>query len=175
MSARAVARLESLGLSQSYRYTAGKADWLAADLPAEGERARLANPGSLARRDIPRARTTEKIAEIRDRATSAAWSCAVVVNEQSVIFGFIDSNALSSDPAAIAEQVMDPGPLTTRPNLAEPAMQVGSSTNRPNLALELITNRMRAENLDNVIVSDQDGRLIGLLLSKDAEENLSTV
>jgi len=166
------------GFSQVYRYTAGMADWLAADLPAEGERAKLPNPGSLARRDVPRARTTEKISEIANRARSADWSCAVVVNDESVVFGFIDSNALFADPAAIAEiaeRAMDPGPLTMRPNLAEPRVESGSSTSRRNLALELITNRMRAENRDNVIVSDQDGRLIGLLFRKDAEQKISTV
>ena len=170
-----MARLESFGFTQVYRYTAGKADWLAADLPVEGERAKLPNPGSLARRDVPRARTTEKISEIANRARSADWSCAVVVNDESVVFGFIDSNALFADHAAIAERAMDPAPLTVRPNLAEPRVESGSSTSRPNLALELITNRMRAENRDNVIVSDQDGRLIGLLFRKDAEQKLSTV
>jgi hypothetical protein len=174
MSARAVARLETLGFRQVYRYTAGKADWLAADLPAEGERTKLTNPGMLARRDVARAEITEKIAEIRDRAKSAGWDCAVAVNEESVVLGFLDSTALLSDPAAIAEQVMDPGPLTMRPNLAESGMESGSSKNRPNIALEMIANRMRAENRDNAIISDQDGHLIGLLLRKEVEQNLSS-
>src|ERR1700752_1534835 len=90
MSARAVARHETLGFRQANRYTAGKADWLAADLPAEGERANLTNPGMLARRDVARAERTEKIAEIRDRANSDGWDCAVVVNEESVVLGFLD-------------------------------------------------------------------------------------
>jgi hypothetical protein len=32
-------RLESLGFAQVYRYTPGKADWLANELPVEGQQA----------------------------------------------------------------------------------------------------------------------------------------
>jgi rhodanese-related sulfurtransferase len=36
MSPRAAWRLEAAGFSPVYEYAAGKADWLAADLPFEG-------------------------------------------------------------------------------------------------------------------------------------------
>src|SRR5262245_49885679 len=39
LSARAAWRLESMGYQEVYRYTAGKADWLAAGLPTEGAEA----------------------------------------------------------------------------------------------------------------------------------------
>src|ERR1700732_56868 len=110
MSARAAARLETLGFTRVHRYTAGKADWAAADLPMEGERAKLPNPGRLARRDVPRARIDDQIAHIRDRARAEDWDCAVVVNDEAVVFGFLDRQALLSDPGVIAEQLMDPGP-----------------------------------------------------------------
>ena len=38
MSARAAWRLETLGFTQVYRYTAGKMDWFANALPIEGKK-----------------------------------------------------------------------------------------------------------------------------------------
>ena len=53
MSARAAWRLESLGFTHVYRYTAGKMDWRASGLPIEGQFADEPCAKDIARRDVP--------------------------------------------------------------------------------------------------------------------------
>jgi hypothetical protein len=51
MSARAAARLETLGFRWVYRYQPGKADWFAAGLSREGTEAGTARVADLVERD----------------------------------------------------------------------------------------------------------------------------
>jgi hypothetical protein len=52
LSPRAACRLETLGFPRVYDYRLGKVDWLAHQLPIEGERAGEPTVGSVAREDV---------------------------------------------------------------------------------------------------------------------------
>src|SRR5207245_7830164 len=97
MSARAAWRLESLGFVQVYRYTAGKADWLANGLPTEGQQANKTHVADLARRDVPTCHLADKIADVQARVQAAGWDVCVVVNEKRVVRGLLRQAALTSE------------------------------------------------------------------------------
>lgn len=153
MSARAAWRLESLGFTEAYRYTAGKADWLANGLPIEGTRADLPRVGDLARRDVPTCRLQDRVGEVRERVRAAGWDLCVVVNERNVVLGRLRENELGADPAASVEQVMEEGPTTYR--LDRPADETARYLAQRKVA--------------GVLVTTSDGELIGLFRRDDVE------
>ncbi len=76
MSPRAAWRLEEAGFGPVYDYEAGKADWLAADLPFEGT-AQLA--GMFTRRQVATAAEDTPAAEALRRLDEAGFGPIVVV------------------------------------------------------------------------------------------------
>jgi CBS domain-containing protein len=157
MSARAAWRLEGLGFAQVFRYTAGKADWLANGLPSEGEQANLPRAGEVARKSVPTCRPTDRLGDVVAEVRAAEENVCMVVNEAGVVLGRLRGAALEAGPAAGVEAVMESGPTTIRPNTS----------------LEVITTRMRERKVGSIVVSDADGRLIGILYRNDAERRLA--
>ncbi|MFU8771571.1 MAG: rhodanese-like domain-containing protein, partial [Anaerolineales bacterium] len=99
-SARAAWRLVSLGFTQVYRYTAGKADWLAYGFPAEGAQAQSPGAGDLADMEVPTCKRVERVGEIRDRVRQDGWNVCVVVNDQDIVLGLLRTNAFEkANPA----------------------------------------------------------------------------
>jgi CBS domain-containing protein len=80
-------------------YVAGKADWFAAGLPREGERASIARAGDAVRRDVATCRLGDRVGDVarRLRATGAR-GCFVTTED-------------------------GPGPLTIRPDRALDAVR----------------------------------------------------
>lgn len=157
MSARAAWRLESLGFTEVFRYTAGKADWLANGLPSEGTQANVPRAGDIARRNIPTCRLADRIGEVREQIKTAEQSVCLVVNDAGVVLGRLRGKALAAEPQTAAETVMESGPTTIRPNTP----------------LELIARRISARKVGSIIVTDPDGKLIGILYRKDAARRLA--
>jgi CBS domain-containing protein len=129
------------------RYTAGKADWLAAGLPSEGAAASRRRAGHAARRDVATCRPDERLHEIRARTADSPGGVVVVVNEAHVVLGLLDAEALESADAASAEDVMDPAPTTYRPSLP----------------LEQAMEWMRESKKGYALVTTGDAVLVGLL------------
>lgn len=153
MSARAAWRLESLGFSRVYRYTPGKADWLANGLPAEGKAAGRTTVADVARRDVPTCRLTETIAEVRERVATSGWDQCVVVNERKVVLGRVRTEKLAGDPETPVERVMEAGPTTYRLD---------------QLATEAAT-RLKERRVESVLVTTTDGELVGVFYADYAE------
>ena len=153
MSPRAAWRLEGLGFEKVYDYVPGKADWFASGLPREGRLASLPTIGDAARRDVPTCAPAERIGAVRERVRKVGWNRCVVVSKERVVLGLLREKELACDPEAVAEEVMRNGPATLRPN--EP---VGK-----------IAKRMRERRASSVLVTNSDGRLVGLLYRDDVE------
>src|SRR5258707_1915235 len=153
MSPRAAWRLESLGFAEVYDYSAGKADWLAWGLPREGRTAQVPTVGEVARRDVPTCGLADRVGDVKARAQAAGLDACVVVNERRVVLGLLRGRELGADPGATAEQVMQAGPTTYRPDV--PARQAGA--------------RMRERQVDALLVTTPDGVVVGLLRREDAE------
>lgn len=152
MSPRAAWRLETLGFPKVYDYVAGKLDWLAAGLPTEGTNASHPTAGVVARKDVPTAQFEERLGDVRERVRALGWDAVVVTNAERVVLGLLRSKELERDPELRIEHAMRPAP----------------STFRPYVAIEEMAEYMTAHHLESSPITTSDGRLVGLLLRKDA-------
>jgi Mg/Co/Ni transporter MgtE len=152
MSPRAAWRLESMGFTQVYDYTAGKLDWLAAGLATEGSNAQRPRAGDVARADVPTCQLDERLGDVAQRVRAAGWDACVVVNPERVVLGLLRAKELEADPSLRIEQAMRPGP----------------STFRPHVSIVEMARFMADHDLENSPITTSDGRLVGLLLRRDA-------
>jgi predicted transcriptional regulator len=146
MSARAASRLERFKFSV-YRYQAGKADWFAAGLPREGRDARTPRLADVATRDLPLARLEEWVGNVRERVGVDGAEPVIVVDASAIVLGLVEPEMLKGDPQRPIEEVMDPGPVTFRPNL-----QVGE-----------MPEYFKRQGIQHALVTTSDGVLIGLV------------
>lgn len=157
MSGRAAWRLESLGFSQVYRYTAGKLDWFAFGLPMEGDFATIPKAGDVIRRGVPTCQLTERVDDVYQRCQAAGWNVCLVVNESNIVLGRLHGAAWDVAADTPVQDIMENGPTTFRPdNFLEPLIK-----------------RMHEKKVVSVIITNSDGVLIGMLYRKDADEYLS--
>src|SRR5262249_30759252 len=113
MSPRAAWRLEAAGFSPVYDYAAGKADWLAADLPVDGT-ARLA--GMFTRRGVATVGVGTPVAEALRLLEAQGFGPVLVLNEAGVVMGAAYRDRLTSAAVeAAVESVMRFGVSTVRP------------------------------------------------------------
>jgi Mg/Co/Ni transporter MgtE len=152
MSPRAAWRLESLGFEDVYDYEAGKQDWAAAGLPIEGTAATRIRAGDIARPEVPTCRLDERLGDVAPRVRAAGWDACVVVNPERVVLGLLRAKELEADPSLRIEQAMRPGPSTFRPYVSAAEM----------------ARFMADHDLENSPITTSDGRLVGLLLRRDA-------
>jgi CBS domain-containing protein len=153
MSSRAAWRLETLGFTEVYRYHAGKMDWAAMGLPIEGAEAGIPTIGAAAAKDVPTCTIDERVGAVGERALGAGWDLCVVVSDRRVVLGLLDREIMERGTDTTAEEVMEPGPTTYRPNLfAEDALHY-----------------MHQQNMTHVLVTTSDGEWIGVLRREDAE------
>ena len=151
MSARAAWRLETLGYTAVYRYFGGKTDWLSMGLPTEGKRASEQRIGAVANRQVPTCRIEQRLGELH-----VEGDLCVVVNESGVVLGELRGKALKGDPPARVADVMNPAP----------------STYRPNVSVHEMAHRFYESDARRVLVTDGDGRLIGVLTREQVEQAL---
>jgi CBS domain-containing protein len=153
MSPRAACRLQTLGFTQIYDYAAGKADWLAHGLPTEGTEADVPRATQALRHDVATATLDEPVGPIRQRVAASPYGFALVVAADHTLLGRLRRAALDGDPTARAADVMEAGP----------------STVRPDRSLTELTARMRARDLRTVLVTDPEGKLLGVIRRDDLE------
>src|SRR6476646_7166140 len=67
LSARAAWRLESMGFQEVYRYTLGKADWLAAGWETEGTEAKKIRIRQMIHKDVPTCSLRERLEDVKSR------------------------------------------------------------------------------------------------------------
>ena len=151
MSPRAACRLDTLGFEHVYDYVAGKADWLARGLAREGEKAGEPRAADSARTDAVTCQPHERIGAVRDRAEASPYGFAFVTSPDGVLLGRLRRAVLEGDPAAVAEAVMEPGPSTVRADT--PAAE--------------LRERMEYRNLTTAVITDPDGRLLGVVRAAD--------
>jgi CBS domain-containing protein/rhodanese-related sulfurtransferase len=148
LSARAAWRLSSLGFTHIFRYTAGKADWLANGLPVEGMEAQIPRAGDVVDLNVPTCRRAEKLVEVKERLLKEGGKNCVVVNDSVVVLGMLGAVDLErADPSWPAEEAMERDPLTFRLDAA----------------LEEVKSTMQAQRKEIALVTSTDGKLFGLL------------
>jgi CBS domain-containing protein len=150
MSPRAACRLDALGFTEVYDYVGGKADWLARALPTEGA-VRPVRAADHLRRDAATADLRERIADVLAGIDASPYGFALVTGPGGVLLGRLCRAALQGDQAATAEQVMEPGPSTVRPD-TDPAA---------------LADRLADRELTTAVVTDPDGVLLGIVRLED--------
>ena len=156
MSPRAAARLEQMGFTEVYEYVRGKSDWGASGLPDEGEHADAPTSGSAARKDPPTCAIDERAGDVAARMGNDG--VCVVIGEGRVVLGRLRAEDARAEPDRRVEEVMEGGPTTFRANIP----------------LEPLVERMQQRRVGNVIVTDPDGRLLGVLYRNEAEAVLDS-
>jgi rhodanese-related sulfurtransferase/CBS domain-containing protein len=146
LSARAAWRLESMGFQEVYRYTPGKADWLAAGWETEGEQAKKTRIRQMIQRDVPTCLLRERLEDVKSRRRPNQDLC-VVVNDRNIVLGVIRGEAWDANPLARVVDVMQPGPRTIRPDL------------EPKEAQKMLRNY----DAPKAIVTTSDGELLGII------------
>jgi len=149
MSPRAAWRLEAAGFGPVYDYLAGKADWLAADLPFEGT-ARLA--GMVTRRDMVTVEERTRAAEALRLLEVQGFGPVLAVNEAEVVMGAACRYDLES-----ASNGAEVGGV----------MRFGVSTVRPSEDTAALVHRMGHAGMTRVVVTRSNGTLIGLFFAAD--------
>jgi CBS domain-containing protein len=149
-------RLESLGFSEVYDYVAGKADWSARGLPMDGELAGYAAAIHAADTAAPTCLVSDSLARVKSMLESAP--VCIVTNGSGTVLGRIRQRDID-----------------TAGDTAADIMEEGPSTFRPDVPLDELLERMRSRDVDDVVITDPDGRLMGILYRSRAEELMAEV
>jgi rhodanese-related sulfurtransferase len=146
LSARAAWRLESMGFQEVYRYTPGKADWLAAGWETEGTQAKKPRIRQMIIKDVATCSLRERLEDVKSRRRAHQDLC-VVLNDRAIVLGVIQGDAWDANPQARVSDVMQPGPRTIRPDLD------------PKDAQKILRNY----DASSAIVTTSDGELLGII------------
>jgi CBS-domain-containing membrane protein len=130
-----------------YDYVPGKVDWLARGLPTEGERADEERVGDRARDDVVTCRLDAPVEPVRDEIDASRYGFALVTTEDGTLLGRLRGSSLEDGVSGTAEEHMDPGP----------------STVRPDMAIADLRERLDDKGLKTAIVSTPEGRLMGVV------------
>jgi Mg/Co/Ni transporter MgtE len=152
MSPRAAWRLDSLGYG-AYDYVAGKADWLAYGLPYDGF-AVLA--GRALTTDVPTCSFRDRLGDVRDALEASRFGMLVALNADGVVMGRLDRDVSGEGDGVTVDRLMREGPTTVRPSEE----------------LAPLLERMRRADVDAVLVTSSDGRLLGLVERQRGEAEL---
>jgi hypothetical protein len=133
-------------MAVTMQYQPGKADWFAAGLPREGLEAGTPRVGDAVKRDVPTCRVNERVGDVLDRLREIGSDLCVVVDDERVVLGLVESMNANIPADTRVESVMRSNPITLRPNI--PAGKLPDYLKTP-AALALVTT--------------SDGVLLGLL------------
>lgn len=130
-------------------YAAGKADWLAADLPFEGA-AELA--GMFTRRGVATVGEHATAAEALRLLNAQGFGPVVVINQADVVMGtaYRDQLTAAAEGAAVAT-----------------VMRFAVSTVRPSEDAAALAHRMSDRGVTRTVVTRSDGTLVGLFFAAD--------
>jgi CBS domain-containing protein len=122
----------------------------------EGELAAFPKAIDVVRHDVPTCHLSDRVGDVYERCRAVGWKVCLVVNESNVVLGRLRREAWEADLGVPAEEVMENGPMTFRPdNFLEP-----------------LVKRMQEKKVGSVIITNSDGVLMGILYRKDAEGRL---
>ena len=122
--------------------------------PMEGELAEKPTAEDLARRDVPTCRSMDKVETVRRRMETSGYEVCVVVNDAGVVLGQIRTDALPEDAEVKAADIMDCAPRTFRLDT------------KPKRILKYF----HKHNQEDALATLSDGRLLGLLLRSDLQD-----
>ena len=99
----------------------------------------------------------EPVGAVRQRVARSPYGFAFAVAQDGTLLGRLRKAALDGDPDAAVQDVMEAGP----------------STVRADSKLEKLAERMAKHNLQAMVVTTPEGRLLGVVRRDDAERRLA--
>jgi CBS domain-containing protein len=147
-----------------YDYVPSKVDWLAHNLPVEGERATPPTAGRLIRDDVVRCRSEDRVAEVLARIEDSPYDFALVTSENEVVVGRLRAGAATGDGGRVGEAATDDG---SRP--VGEVMELDPSTVRPHRAADRLAETLAKKDQRWAIVTTPEGRLLGVSWREDLE------
>ncbi|HLT20636.1 MAG TPA: CBS domain-containing protein [Thermomicrobiales bacterium] len=149
--------LEEFGFEDVRDYVTGKQDWISRGLTVEGEEADKLTVGVMAV-DPPLLGLDMAPSNAVSLIDHHEGSAGVIVADGGTVVGLLSRDAADkAQPGAAIDEIMDPGPKTYRADA------------EPRAALEF----MDKNGLDQVLVTDPLGKLIGALYRDTVQEMLS--
>ena len=130
---------------------------MARGLPLEGEKASEPRAIDVARTDVATCGLDDTIGSVRERAALSRYGFAFVLGPGGVLLGRLRRAALAGDADARAEDLMEPGPSTTRPDTAP----------------DKLLAKLATADLTTAVLSDPEGRLMGIVCREDLERVVS--
>ncbi|MCH8815915.1 MAG: CBS domain-containing protein [Chloroflexi bacterium] len=156
MSPRAAWRLESLGFTKVYDYVGGKTDWIAGGLPVEGALAKVPRAIDVVKRDVPTCSPFDRVGDVSDQVEAARDDVCIVTNDEGIVLGRLRRRALAGDRGKAVHEVMESGPTTTRADDE----------------LAGLVERLHNADVQSMIITTPEGRLLGVVYREDAERYL---
>jgi CBS domain-containing protein len=120
-------------------------------LPRDGEKAVDRRAVDFVRTDAVTCGRHEPIAAVRQRVDGSPYGFAFVISDGGVLLGRLRRPVLEGESDRRAEEVMEPGPSTVRPDT--PAAE--------------LHERLESRKLRTAVLSDPDGMLLGIVLASD--------
>jgi CBS domain-containing protein len=159
MSPRAAWQLEAMGFSDVYDFVDGKIEWISHGLPVEGEGPHFAVAGEIADRDaVLVCRIGDRLGDVARALETVPHDYCVVLNDHDIVLGRMRQKDLQGSDETTVEVVMEPGPTTVR--ASEPAKG--------------LLKRMKKKRVPAVIVTTNEGRLMGTVTQEALERLLSS-
>jgi predicted transcriptional regulator len=135
-----------------YGYSAGKADWVAMDMPTEGAHS-LKTIQHRIRKDVPTCGLNEKLAAIKTAALGD-WNICAVVDSDRIVLGLLDFSVVK-DVQGTVEEFMKPAPPTFRPGLS----------------IDKASAFFEESNREFALITKSTGQLIGIIFKTDIQND----
>ena len=124
----------------------GKVDWLAHNLPLEGERLGAPIAGRVICDDVVLCRPTDRIADVRESIERSPYPFALIPSDDRTLLGRAPCSALDPAPDRPVWEVAEPGPKTFRPHVST----------------EQVAGALADKGLRWAIVTTPEGRVLGV-------------
>jgi CBS domain-containing protein len=141
------------GFEEVYDYVFGKVDWLAHNLPVEGERATPPTAGRVMHDDVVSCGPTDGVADVLAAVETSPYPFAVVTGSRQVVLGRVPASALRKASDGPVAEIMELGP----------------STVRPHRSAHDVAERLAKKDLRWAIVTTPEGRLLGIASREDLD------
>ena len=109
--------------------------------------------GQLIRRDVVSCGLADPVGEVIQRVSESPYGFALVVSGGGVLLGRVRRSACDVPSQTPAEEVMEGGP----------------STVRPDISAEKLAERLRRRGFKTAVVSTPEGELLGVVRCADLE------
>jgi CBS domain-containing protein len=131
----------------------GKVDWLAHNLPVEGDEPDAPIAGRVIRGDAVLCRPTDRVADVLQSTQRSPYPFALVTSDDRTLLGRVPSSAMDSASERPVWDIAQPGPKTFRPHASA----------------EKVAGFLADRGYRWAIVTTPEGRVLGVASREDLE------